>query len=155
MADGSGLQQLYIRLLKGWNDRDAGAMASCFSDSGTLIGFDGSVVEGRQAVERHLAPIFADHPTPAFVTVVRAARMLGQTGMLRADVGMVPAGETAVKAEANARQVMVAGLVDGAWRVELFQNTPAALHWDEAGRAALTQELNDAYRQRGPFPIES
>ena len=136
------LRTLYARLLDGWNRRDAGAMAACFAPYGTMIGFDGSLSEGPNAIESHLAPVFADHPTARFVAIVRGTRQLGDAGLLRADAGMVPPDGTAVNPAANARQVVVASGAGAGWRIELFQNTPAALHWDETQREALTRDLD-------------
>lgn len=56
------LRALYLQLLRGWNNRDASAMAECFSIDGAMIGFDGSMAEGRTAIQAHLSPIFADRP---------------------------------------------------------------------------------------------
>lgn len=136
------LSTLYARLLDGWNRRDAGAMAACFAPHGTMIGFDGSLSEGPAAIESHLSPVFADHPTARFVAIVRGTRQIGDGGLLRADAGMVPPGGTEVNPAANARQVVVARDAGEGWRIELFQNTPAALHWDEAQRETLTRDLD-------------
>lgn len=152
MSSMDDFRALYLRLLQGWNDRDATVMAECFSDSGIMIGFDGSVAEGRTAIREHLSPIFADHPTAAFVTILRATRKVGSAGILLADVGMVLPGATEINPAANARQTVVASEEDGRWQIGLFQNTPAALHWDEKGRESLSAELNAAVRQRGLLP---
>jgi uncharacterized protein (TIGR02246 family) len=146
------VRALYLRLLQGWNDRDAEAMAACFSGDAIMIGFDGSLAEDRDTIRGHLAPIFADHPTAAYVAIIRSTRRTGDTGILLADVGMVPPGATAINPAANARQTLVAAETDGQVQIELFQTTPAALHWDEAGREALSAELNAAYEERGLLP---
>jgi uncharacterized protein (TIGR02246 family) len=148
------MRDLYIRLLTGWNDRDAGAMAACFSEHATMIGFDGSLAIGRRGIEAHLAPIFRDHPTAAFVTLIREVRPIGDAMLLRADVGMVPPGKSEIRPETNARQVAVAHAGASGLVLELFQSTPAALHADEAGQRQLTEELNDTYAERGPFPVD-
>ncbi len=152
MSDTVELRALYLRLLRGWNNREANVIAECFSRDGVMIGFDGSLAEGNTAVGDHLTPIFADHPTGAFVAIIRSMRTLGSGGILLADVGMVPPGGTEINPAANARQTLVAGDSSGQWRAELFQNTPAALHWDEEGRKALSAELNSAFTERGPLP---
>ncbi len=146
------LRALYLRILRGWNDRNADAMAECFSDTAIMIGFDGSLAEGRAAIREHLAPIFADHPTAAYVAIIRTTREIGDAGILLADVGLVPPGATEINPATNARQTIVVGKVDGRWRVNLFQTTPAALHWDEAGRETVSAELNAAYGERGLLP---
>jgi uncharacterized protein (TIGR02246 family) len=146
------LRALYLRILRGWNDRNADAMAECFSDTAIMIGFDGSLAEGRAAIRDHLSPIFADHPTAAYVAIIRTTHETGDAGILLADVGMVPPGSTAINSAANARQTIVVGEADGRWQVNLFQTTPAALHRDEAGRETLSAELNAAFGERGLLP---
>lgn len=153
MSDTNELRSLYRQILQAWNDRKSNELAECFSSDGVMIGFDGSLAEGNAAIRDHLAPIFANHPTAAFVTIIRSMRRFGSGGILVADVGMVPPGETEINPAANARQTMVAGERSGRWQVELFQNTPAALHWDEEGRKALSAELNSAFAERGLFPV--
>lgn len=152
MPDTDEVRSLYLQLLRAWNGRDAGGMAECFASDGIMIGFDGSVAEGREAIRDHLSPIFADHPTAAFAAIIRAIRMGEGVGILLADVGMVPPGATRINPAANARQSMVARADGGRWRIELFQATPAALHWDERGREALSAELDAAFGERGPLP---
>ncbi len=152
MSDTNELRGLYLRLLGGWNNREAQVMAECFSSDGVMIGFDGSLAASSEAVADHLAPIFADHPTGAFVAIIRSMRRLGSGGVLLADVGMVPPGSTEINPAANARQTLVAEDSGGQWRVVLFQNTPAALHWDEASSKSLSAELNAAFSERGPLP---
>lgn len=68
--------------------------------------------------------------------------------LLLADAGMVPPGQTEIHADANARQTLVASRPVDRWQIDLFQNTPAALHWDDAGRDALTAELTAALATR-------
>lgn len=152
MSTTDEMRALYLRLLRGWNDRDANTMADCFSDAGSMIGFDGSLAAGRTAIHAHLAPIFADHPTASYVAIIRSTREIGSTGILLADVGMVPPGATEINPAANARQTLVAAETDGQWQIELFQTTPAALHWDDAGREALSAELNTVFGERGLLP---
>jgi len=59
---GAGPARLYRDLLEAWNRRDAAGMAALFAHDGSLVGFDGSQVDGGPpAVESHLAPIFVSH----------------------------------------------------------------------------------------------
>lgn len=46
---------LYETILLAWNQRDASAMANAFTADGNLVGFDGSQVDSRAAIERHLS----------------------------------------------------------------------------------------------------
>src|SRR5215213_8499480 len=85
------IRRLYEQILIAWNQQDALAMAAQFEENGNLIGFDGSQADSRTAIEDHLRPIFADHPTATYVAKVREIRMLGRNvGVLRSVVGMIP-----------------------------------------------------------------
>lgn len=142
------IRRLYERILAGWNLRDASAMAAEFAEDGNLVGFDGSQVDSRAAIEGHLRPIFADHPTAAYVAKVREVRLLGpDVGMLRAVAGMVPPGAGDINPAVNTVHTLVA--VRGAgdeWRAALFQNTPAAWHGRPRDVEALTEELREVVR---------
>jgi len=137
------VRNLYTALLDAWNRRDAVGMAALYSVSGTQVGFDGSVANGAEEIEAHLTPIFADHPTPRFVAKVREVRELGpNAAMLRAIAGMILPGKGDINGGTNAIQALVASRDDaGRWRVEMFQNTPAAFHGRADERAKLTAEL--------------
>ena len=150
MQTEASVRELYLAILNGWNNRDAKAMAACLSSEALLIGFDGSVVEGHAAILDHLERIFADHPTAPFVEIVRGVRDLGEVAILRADVGMVPPGKTEIMPDRNARQTLVARRAGNRWLVELFQNTPVALHMDPDAGRRLTDQLNAAHSSRAP-----
>ena len=150
MSDTDGVEALYFALLDAWNRRDAAAMASLYADDGIQIGFDGSRADGREQVRAHLEPIFRDHPTARFVAQVRDCRLLGgDHALLTAAAGMLPPGSDRIKPENNALQTLVASRIAGEWRVELFQNTPAAWHGRDEDRAELTAELQ-ALADRSP-----
>ncbi|BBU28899.1 hypothetical protein BTHE68_26330 [Burkholderia sp. THE68] len=138
---------MYFGLLDDWNRQDAAAMAARFTERGSLIGFDGSAIDGRTCIEAHLQPIFAQHPTPRFVAKVREVRRManGQSLLLCAVAGMWPRGATALEPGLNAMQTMVLSLCDGAYRIELFQNTPAAFH----GRPEESEKLSAELRELG------
>ena len=141
------IRRLYEQLLNAWNQQDAAAMAAQCEENGNLVGYDGSQVDSRAAIEDHLRPIFADHPTAAYVAKVREIRMLGRdAGILRAVVGMIPPGSDDINPAGNIIQTLVA--VEGAngWRAALFQSTPAAWHGRPKDSAALREELRDVMR---------
>ena len=140
--DEAAVRGLYAALLDRWNRRDAAGMAALFAEAGHLVGYDGSVVNGRAAIAAHLAPIFADHPTPTYVGKVREVRFLTpDVAVLRAVSGLVPDGTADINPDLNAVQSLVAARHGGQWRVELYQNTPAAFHGRPEESAALTVEL--------------
>jgi uncharacterized protein (TIGR02246 family) len=129
---------LYTRLLEGWNARDAGAFAAPFAANGSVVGFDGSPLDGRDAIRSELSRIFADHTPATYVARVREVRALAPDAMLlRGVAGMVPRGQSVLMPERNAVQSLVAVLEDGEPRIAMFQNTPARFD----GRLQLTEQL--------------
>jgi uncharacterized protein (TIGR02246 family) len=134
---------LYHQLLNAWNMRNAREYADLFAEDGNLIGFDGSQINGRAEAEVHISRIFADHQTAPYIGKVREVRMLApDVAMLRAVVGMVPPGQNDINPAVNAIQTLIAVRHDQAWRIALFQNTPAQFH----GRPDLVQQLTDELR---------
>jgi uncharacterized protein (TIGR02246 family) len=139
--DAAAVREVYRRLLEAWNRRSAGEFAAPFAADGLLVGFDGSQTPGN-AVEEHLTPIFADHPTAAYVAKVRQLRSLGGGAVLLiATAGMAPPGRADLSPAANAVQTLIAVPHDGDWRIVLFQNTPAQYHGHPELAAQHTAEL--------------
>jgi uncharacterized protein (TIGR02246 family) len=141
------VETLYFSLLEHWNEQDADGMARLFAVDGQVVGFDGSEVDGRDAIAASMSGIFAHHRTPAYVAKVRSVRFVGYAAILRAVAGMIPAGRQDLNPELNAVQTLVASSTTGAWQIELFQNTPAALHGREEARDRLTTELREVMRR--------
>ncbi len=138
------IHSLYGRLITAWNNRNASKMAELFTADGVIIGFDGSQSIGREEIRSHLEPIFENHPTPPFVSKVKDIRLLDtDTALLLAIAGMTPNGKSDIASELNARQTVVAVRREDAWRIELFQNTPAQFH----GRPELVEQMTEELRQ--------
>ncbi|MEA2687344.1 MAG: hypothetical protein QOE93_2539 [Actinomycetota bacterium] len=145
MADAEVITALHRDLLDAWNRGDADGFAESFTGDGSMVGFDGSPIDGREEIRRHLAGIFADHQTAAYVGKVREVRFLGpDVALLRAAVGMIPPGQDDINPDTNAIQGLVAVREhDAGWRIALFQNTPAAFH----GRPEAVEELTSELRR--------
>ncbi len=142
------IRRLYEQILIAWNQRDATAMAAYFEEDGNLVGFDGTQADSRADIEDHLRPIFADHPTAAYVAKVREIRMLGRdVGLLRAVVGMIPPNSDDINPAGNTIQTLVAVQNAHGWQAALFQSTPAAWHGRPQDSAELTEELRDVMRR--------
>jgi uncharacterized protein (TIGR02246 family) len=136
------IAELYGRVMECWNRRDARGYAATFADDGNVVGFDGSQVDGRTAIESHLRAIFSDHQPATYVWKIREVRFLApDVAILRAVVGMVPPGQTDVNPGANAVQSLVAVKQEGVWQIALFQNTPAQFYGRPEAVQALTEEL--------------
>jgi uncharacterized protein (TIGR02246 family) len=150
----SGAIGLYRSLIDAWNARDAARMASLFADDGNLVGFDGSQVDTRRAIQQHLEPIFADHPTAAYVPIVRESRLLGPSvAIVRAIAGMVPPGQDDFKPELTTVHTLVATSSGspGAsqWLAAMLHSTPAAWHGRQGDLDAVLDELRAERRSRG------
>lgn len=148
LFDDTAVRHLYEQILKAWNQRDAAAMAAPFAENGNLVGFDGSQVNSRPAIEEHLRPIFAHHPTAAYVAKVREVRLLAEgVALLRAVAGMVPANGDDINPALNTIHTLVAVQSENdMWQAALFQSTPAAWHGRPQDSEALTAELRDVWR---------
>ena len=142
-ARSEDVETLYFLLLERWNEQDAAGMAAVFTASGQVVGFDGSELDGRDAIEASMRDIFAQHRTPTYVARVRSVRLVSEVAILRGVAGMIPAGQQDIKPDRNAMQTLVASNDAGRWRVEVFHNTPAAFHGRPEARERLTAELRE------------
>lgn len=135
-------RDLYRRLIEAWNKRNARDYALLFASNGSLVGFDGSQVNGQMEIGAHVSEVFSHHQTAAYVTIVRDVRAVAtDVALLRANAGMVPPSKDEINPELNAVQSMVAARKGGKWEIALFQNTPAAFHGRPELAKKLTQEL--------------
>ena len=142
--DPDDISRLYQQLLESWNRRDAAAYADLFAEDTSVVGFDGSQMNGRAEIATQIGQIFADHPTSRYVGKIREVRQLApDVALLRAVVGMVPPGQSELNPNVNAIQSLVAARHGGRWLIALFQNTPAQFH----GRPELAQQLTEDLRQ--------
>ena len=144
-----GTRDLYARLIEAWDKRNARDFALLFASGGNLVGFDGSQVNGQLEVGAHLTEIFAHHQTPRYVSIVREVRLLASdVTLLRANTGLVPSGKDDIDPTLNAVQLVVAVQKGGAWKIALFQNTPAAFHERPDLVKKLTEELRSRLREK-------
>jgi uncharacterized protein (TIGR02246 family) len=142
-------RELYQRLIEAWNKRNARDYALLFASNGSVVGFDGSQVNGQLEIGAHLSEIVSHHQTAAYVTIVREVRSLAtDVTLLRADAGMVPPGKEELNPEVNAIQSMVAARKNNKWEIALFQNTPAAFHEKPELRKKFTDELSAVLREK-------
>jgi uncharacterized protein (TIGR02246 family) len=143
----SATRELYQRLIEAWNKRNARDYALAFASNGSIVGFDGSQVNGQLEIGAHLSEIVSHHQTAAYVTIVREVRPIASdVTLLRANAGMVPPGKDDIDPELNAVQSMVAARKGGKWEIALFQNTPAAFHDRPELSKKLTEELRAVLR---------
>lgn len=138
----TAVHHLYEQLLTYWNKRDAAGFASLFAADASVVGFDGSQMNGRSEIQSTLKDVFDQHPTAAYVFKIREIRNLGDnTMLLRSVVGMVPPGKSVINPAVNAIQSPVATKKDSGWVIAVFQNTPAQFHGKPDLAASLSIEL--------------
>lgn len=143
------VRELYDRLIEAWNKRNARDFALLFASNGSIVGFDGSQVNGQLEIGAHLSEIVSHHQTAAYVTIVREVRPLAaDITLLRANAGMVPPGKDDINPDLNAVQSMVAARKNNKWEIALFQNTPAAFHERADLRKKLCEELRAVLRDK-------
>jgi uncharacterized protein (TIGR02246 family) len=145
----SETRALYDRLIEAWNKRNARDYALLFASNGSIVGFDGSQVNGQIEIGAHVSEIFSHHQTASYVTIVREVRSVtSDVTLLRANAGMVPPGKDDLNPELNAVQSVVAVRKSGKWEIALVQNTPAAFHGNPDLSKTLTEELRGVLRMR-------
>jgi uncharacterized protein (TIGR02246 family) len=142
--DEIAVYNLYKQLLKSWNEQKADNYGALFTESASVIGFDGSQMNGNYEITEALRAIFANHRPNNYVSKVREIRFLTtEVVLLRAVAGMHPPGSSDIKPDVNAIQSLVAVKKGGSWRIALFQNTPAQFHGRPELSSALTNELQE------------
>lgn len=143
--DEISVYNLYKELLKSWNDQKADNYGALFTEDASVIGFDGSQMNGIYEITETIRGIFANHRTNNFISKVREIRFLTtEVVLLRAVAGMYPpAGTATINPPTNAIQSLVAVKHEGVWQIALFQNTPAQFHGRPELAEALTKELQD------------
>ena len=140
-------RELYAQLLEAWNKRNARNYALLFASEATLIGFDGSQVNGQLDIGAHVSEVFSHHQTPRYVALVRGVRSVAaDVSLLRANAGLIPPGKDDIDPALNAVQSLVAVRKAGAWKIALFQNTPARFDMHPEQSKALTEELRARVR---------
>lgn len=145
----SATRDVYDRLIEAWNKRNARDYALLFASNGSIVGFDGSQVNGQTEIGGHVSEIFSHHQTASYVTIVRDVRTIASdVTLLRANAGMVPPGKDDINPEMNAVQSLVAARKGGKWEIALFQNTPAAYHERPDLSKKLTDELRAALKKQ-------
>ncbi len=147
----NAVRALYFELLERWNARDAARFAALFAENGTVVGFDGTLHNGRTQIAADLARIFGEYPTASFVGKVKEVRFLAPpVALLRAVAGMVPPDETDINPAVNAIQSLLVRQSEDRWEIAHFQNTPAAFHGRPQLAEELTAELREAQRKSQP-----
>ena len=138
------VERLYHELIESWDKARARDYANLFAEDASVVGFDGSMMNGRKEIFEQINAIFNDHKTGKYVTIIKEIRFLSpDIAILQAITGLVPAGKTDLEPKTNAVQTMVAEKEEDEWLIALFQNTPAQFHGRPELSKAMTTELTE------------
>jgi uncharacterized protein (TIGR02246 family) len=124
-ADEREILALHRRMLDAWGAGDGAAFAAPFSDDALFIGFDGSVVRGREQVATTHQELFERWMKGTRLVEERAeVRFVGaDVAIVHAIGGTVMRGKTEPPPERDSIQTLVAVREPGAWSFVSFQNT--------------------------------
>jgi uncharacterized protein (TIGR02246 family) len=140
------VEELYANLMEAWNKRDAKAFEDLFILDGDLVGFDGTQMHGQGSIGEHLREIFSSHPTLAYVYRITGVTQIStEVAIVRAIAGMIPPGANDFDPKLHAVHRMTAVHRGGAYRVALFQNTPARLDNRPQDVEQMTADLRAAH----------
>ena len=104
VVDRGAYVAVYTALLQAWNNRLPDRFAALFTPDATVVGFDGSLMNGRADIVAQIANLRVAL-TAAYVAIVRDVRAVGPgTVLLRAAAGMVPRDGGALIEKVNAQQ---------------------------------------------------
>jgi len=140
--------ELYVKLLGCWNTSNAAGFAGLFLKNGSVIGFDGSQMNGQLNILEEISRIFSDHKVASYVSIVQEIRPLSQTVfVLTSHVGMVTPGKADINPKVNAIQTMIAKKEHNRFRIAVFQNTPLALHENPKLKEEISGKLQETYNK--------
>ena len=138
------VKSIYNQLINAWNNRDAHGMAELYTKDGINIGFDGSKTVGSEEFFLHVKPIFENHLTPPFISKIKDVSILSSdVAILSAIAGMIPPQQSEINPNLNTQQTLITVKIDGNWRIQLFQNTPAQFH----GRPELVEQMTNELKE--------
>jgi uncharacterized protein (TIGR02246 family) len=124
-ADERAIRALHRRMLDAWGAGDGEAFAAPFSDDAVFVGFDGSVMRGREQIARVHQELFDRWLRGSrLVEVHIEVRLVGPgIAVVHTIGGTVLRGKAQPAPERDSIQTLVAVSEAGAWSFVSFQNT--------------------------------
>lgn len=122
------VREVYQKLLDGWNNKNARAIADLYSKDGVNIALDGIQSNGPKELYSHLKNVFEDQIIPPFVSKVKDVQFLSTNiAILRAIAGMVVPGQSDIHPKGITYHTLVMVKNEGKWFIINCQSTPARL----------------------------
>lgn len=137
------VEQLFATLRKAWHEGDSRNFATCFASDGTLIAFDGTLVQGKQAIFAYTKKLFSEEEDQTYQSVlVETQPMTVNVVMMRCHTGKIKRETGRISRERLAYLTLVMQK-KAVWEVVLMQYTPA--HFVTPGqRTAFRYELEES-----------
>lgn len=76
-ADEAAIRANVAAFVKAYNDKNAKALAALFTPDGQIVDKEGDATEGREAIERTFAELFADEPQKRIEVTIKSIRFVG------------------------------------------------------------------------------
>lgn len=142
LADEALIRTLCKAMLRAWNTSDAHGFAAHFTDDGVIVGFDGTVMVGSDAIGKYLTTLFARHETPVFVHLIRWVHFIEPDVAIAHGISSMPSMATGeINPTLNSVQMITFTRRADGWRVALFHSTPARFLGRPEEVERMTQEL--------------
>lgn len=124
-ADEAALKSIPHAMIEAWNRGDAKAFAAPFAKDAMFVAFEGTELDGRDAIVAFHQPLFDTALKGTRLTggEVRFVRFLGpDTAVMHARCGVVLAGQHRPAASRESMQLFVCTRRGGEWRVAAVMN---------------------------------
>lgn len=133
-ADEAMLKSFPLAMIAAWNRGDAAAFAAPFAADATLIAFEGTQLDGRDAIAEFHQALFAKQRKGTRLDCdVKFVRFLDpETAVMHARCGVILAGRERPMASRESMQLFVCTRRSGEWRISALMS---------ARRLTLEQQL--------------
>jgi uncharacterized protein (TIGR02246 family) len=129
--------ELVDAFVKAYNAKDARAIASQFAEDGRIVGPDGSVAEGRPAIERRYREAFEDDPDARIAVTSESIRLLAPDVALEEGRAAIRSGNADSAAKAGRYHALYVRR-DGRWLQSSVYDLPG-----EAAKAGPADHLKE------------
>jgi len=147
--DIKAIEKLYNGMINCWNNSNADKFAGHFSTEGTIIDFDGTVVNGKVEVEEYLNGVLMKHESPFYIAIIRSIRFItDDVCILETAVGRFFHDKDDIDPSLNMVQTVIVKKKNNSWLIEQLQNTRAAFHSHPELLKKLTEKIRNEYLRR-------
>ena len=121
----SEIRQNAALFAQAYNERDAEAVASCFTVDAEMVDEEGAVVRGRDAIRAAFLDALAAAPERRIETAIESVRVLSPGYAI--EEGVAAVREAPNEAPVESRYTVIHVRRDGAWKMASVRDEPAAV----------------------------